>query len=103
MLESDQEESMRIGIVSALFVPLLLIYSPGPSAAQFNPVSPQLSQVLLPKLPSPSKFSLLPSGANSGSFELGGDLPNEPMNALRRLRNLMVQQEGASAIGIQSL
>jgi hypothetical protein len=43
-------------LVSALFVPLLLVYSPGPAAAQFNPASSELSQVLLPKLPSPPNF-----------------------------------------------
>jgi len=94
---------MRIGIVSALFVPLLLVYSPGPAAAQFNPVSPELSQVLLPKLPSPPKFPVLPRAADSGSFGLSGDLTIEPMYALGPLRNSVVRQEGASAMGTQSL
>lgn len=93
---------MRTGMVSALCVLLSLIYSPRPTAVQLNPAGPQLPQASLQKPPSPVKLSELPRGVESGDVGLSTDFTDERANVLRSLRNLVIQQEGASVAGIQS-
>jgi hypothetical protein len=85
---------MRVGMVSALWVLLPLLYSPRPASAQSNPVSPQL--------PSLAKLSELPKGGESARVGSRTDFADEPKSGLRSFRNFLIQQEGASAMGIQS-
>jgi hypothetical protein len=93
---------MRIRMISALCVVLSLIYSPRPAAAQVNPSVPPLPQATFGKLPLPAKLSEFQKGTESGQSRLHSELAKESANTLRSLRNLLIQREGASAMGMQS-
>jgi hypothetical protein len=88
---------MRIRMISALSVVLALIYS---AAAQVNPSLPPSPQATFGQLPLPAKLSEFQKGTESGQSRLRSDLSKE--SALRSLRNLLIQREGANAMGMQS-
>jgi hypothetical protein len=90
---------MRIRMISALSVVLALIYS---AAAQVNPSLPPSPQATFGQLPLPAKLSEYQKGTESGQSRLHSDLTRESANTLRSLRNLLIQREGANAMGMQS-
>jgi len=93
---------MRIRIVSVLWVFLPLISSPHLAAAQLNPLNSQPPQESVRKPPLPAKLSEFRRGPEAKDNEWRSDLTNDSANVLRSLRNLVIQRDGASAIGIQS-
>jgi len=93
---------MRIGMVSALYVILPLIYSPCPMAGQSKPASPQAAPGVRSEAGLAAKLPERPRGAESGGDEFRFYFKNDPTRVLQINRFFSDLQERAWRNGNQS-